>query len=79
MSNLKFGKLDIGRYPKEGQQFRINTHPMSKQIPSISVFKGGVQVNRRPSVGSNSRVIPFVFSEVKIFKKTLKIYFLKIN
>lgn len=40
---------------------------MSKQIPSISVFKGGVQVERRPRVGPNSRAIPFVFNEVLLF------------
>ncbi|KAI1721438.1 thioredoxin domain-containing protein [Ditylenchus destructor] len=63
LHNLKFAKVDVGKYPKEGEHFRLNTHPMSKQIPSISVFKGGVQINRRPAIGQNSRVILFVFNE----------------
>ncbi|KAI1729122.1 thioredoxin domain-containing protein [Ditylenchus destructor] len=63
LHNLKFAKVDVGKYPKEGEHFRLNTHPMSKQIPSISVFKGGVQINRRPAIGANSRVISFVFNE----------------
>uniref|UniRef100_A0A915EHY3 Mitochondrial import receptor subunit TOM7 homolog n=1 Tax=Ditylenchus dipsaci TaxID=166011 RepID=A0A915EHY3_9BILA len=63
LPNLKFGKFDVGKYAKEGeQQFRINTHPMSKQIPSIAIFKEGKQVDRRPMV-ANSKAIPFVFSE----------------
>ncbi len=61
---MRFGKLDVGRYPKEAEHFRINNHPLSKQLPSISIFKEGVQVERRPAVGSNSRAVPFVFTEV---------------
>jgi len=63
LSNLKFGKLDVGKYAKEAERFRINAHPMSKQLPSIAIFKDGVQVNRRPLVGPNQRAIPFVFNE----------------
>jgi len=63
LPNLRFGKYDVGKYSKEGeQQFRINTHPMSKQIPSISLFKNGVQINRRPTV-TNNKAVPFIFSE----------------
>jgi len=62
LPNLKFGKLDVGKYPREGERFRINTHVSSKQIPSISLFRGGTQFERRPSV-KNDRAIPFVFSK----------------
>lgn len=64
LNNLRFGKINVGRYPKEGERFRINTHPMSKQLPSISIFRNGIQENRRPAVGSNQRIIPFAFTEV---------------
>jgi hypothetical protein len=60
---LRFAKLDVGRYPKEGERFRINTHVMSKQLPSIAVIRGGKQINRRPVIGSNHRAIPFKFTE----------------
>ncbi|CAD5216130.1 unnamed protein product [Bursaphelenchus okinawaensis] len=63
LPNLRFAKLDVGRYPKEGERFRINTHALSKQLPSISVIKSGQQVNRRPMIGENKRAIPFKFTE----------------
>jgi len=61
LPNLKFGKLDVGKYPTEGERFRINTHVQSKQIPSISIFRGGEQIDRRPLV-EKARAIPFVFT-----------------
>jgi hypothetical protein len=64
LPNLRFGKLDVGRYSKEAEHFRINNHPMSKQLPSISLFKNGTQVDRRPAVGDNNRAVPFLFTEV---------------
>ncbi|KAI6240877.1 Thioredoxin-related transmembrane protein 2-like protein [Aphelenchoides fujianensis] len=63
LPNLRFAKLDVGRYPKEGERFRINTHVMSKQLPSVSVIRGGKQVNRRPVIGSDHRAVPFKFTE----------------
>ncbi|KAH7731550.1 Protein C35D10.10 [Aphelenchoides avenae] len=63
LSNLKFAKLDVGKYPNAAVKFLINTHPTSKQLPSIAIFKNGKQVDRRPLIGSNRRAIPFVFSE----------------
>lgn len=66
LPNLKFAKLDVGRYPKEGERFRINTHVMSKQLPSIAVIRQGKQITRRPVIGANHRAIPFKFTEVKL-------------
>lgn len=66
LPNLQFVKLDVGRYPKEGERFRINTHVLSKQLPSISVIRHGKQVNRRPTIGSNQRAIPFKFTEARV-------------
>uniref|UniRef100_A0AC34Q650 Thioredoxin domain-containing protein n=1 Tax=Panagrolaimus sp. JU765 TaxID=591449 RepID=A0AC34Q650_9BILA len=63
LPNLRFGKLDVGRYAKEGDRFRINTHPTSRQLPTIAVFKNGEQIIRRPTIGQNKRAIPFVFTE----------------
>ncbi|KAI6215147.1 hypothetical protein M3Y94_00351100 [Aphelenchoides besseyi] len=63
LPNLRFAKLDVGRYPKEGERFRINTHVMSKQLPSVSVVRAGKQVNRRPVIGSDHRAVPFKFTE----------------
>lgn len=53
----------MGRYPKEGERFRINTHALSKQLPSVSVIRQGQQVDRRPVIGANKRAVPFKFTE----------------
>ncbi|TMS40024.1 hypothetical protein L596_006461 [Steinernema carpocapsae] len=63
LPNLKFGKLDVGKYPKEAERFRVNTHPSSRQLPTISVFgTDGKEIRRRPLINKNGRAIPFVFS-----------------
>ncbi|KAK0398937.1 hypothetical protein QR680_002819 [Steinernema hermaphroditum] len=63
LPNLKFGKLDVGKFPKEAERFRINTHPSSRQLPTMSVFgPDGVEQRRRPLISKNGRAIPFVFS-----------------
>ncbi|CAB3402507.1 unnamed protein product [Caenorhabditis bovis] len=63
LPNLRFGKLDIGRWPKEGERFCVNSHPMSRQLPTICVFKDAKEISRRPLVNENRRAVPFVFSE----------------
>lgn len=63
LPHLKFAKLDIGRWPKEGERFRVNAHPMSRQLPTVCVFKDAKEISRRPLVNENRRAVPFVFSE----------------
>ncbi|VDM84743.1 unnamed protein product, partial [Strongylus vulgaris] len=63
LPNLRFGKLDIGRWPKEAERFRVNAHPTSRQLPTICVFKDAKELKRRPLVNDKMRAIPFVFNE----------------
>ncbi|CAD6188067.1 unnamed protein product [Caenorhabditis auriculariae] len=63
LPNLRFAKLDVGRYPKEGERFRVNSNPMSRQLPTICVYKDGKEISRRPLVNENHRAVPFVFSQ----------------
>jgi len=63
LPNLRFGKLDVGRFKQEADRFRINVHPTSKQLPTVSLFREGKEVRRRPMIGGGGRAIPFVFSE----------------
>nr|CAD2156976.1 unnamed protein product [Meloidogyne enterolobii] len=66
LPNLRFGKLDVGRFPKEAEHFRINCSATSRQLPTFSCFKGGIQTERRPLIGTNGKAIPFVFTEQNI-------------
>ncbi|CAI4228942.1 unnamed protein product [Auanema sp. JU1783] len=63
LPNLKFGKLDLGRSPKEAERFRVNAHPTSRQLPTVSLYSEGKEVRRRPVVNEKRRAVPFVFSK----------------
>ncbi|KAL3086942.1 hypothetical protein niasHT_021806 [Heterodera trifolii] len=62
LPNLRFGKLDVGKHPKEGDHFRVNGHASSKQLPTVALFRNGVQTERRPLV-QQRRAVPFIFNE----------------
>ncbi|PAV55919.1 hypothetical protein WR25_02759 isoform C [Diploscapter pachys] len=74
LPNLKFGKLDVSRWAKEGERFRVNSHPSSRQLPTVCVFKDAKEVLRRPVVNENRRAVPFVFNEVGDLWFTLFIF-----
>ncbi|RCN30928.1 thioredoxin [Ancylostoma caninum] len=63
LPNLRFGKLDVGRWPKEAERFRVNAHPTSRQLPTICVFRDAKELKRRPLVNESRRAIPFVFNQ----------------
>lgn len=62
--NLKFGKLDIIRYPQFGSQFNIDTSGWSKQLPTLILFRKGRELVRRPALINNPKksVQKFVFN-----------------
>uniref|UniRef100_A0A0R3RSM9 Thioredoxin domain-containing protein n=1 Tax=Elaeophora elaphi TaxID=1147741 RepID=A0A0R3RSM9_9BILA len=62
LPNLRFAKLDVGKWSQEANRFRINIHPTSRQLPTISLFKEGKEAQRRPAV-HNRRALPFVFTK----------------
>ncbi|KAN0040302.1 hypothetical protein ACTA71_012192 [Dictyostelium dimigraforme] len=45
---INFGKIDIGRWKSIAYEYDINDSVSSKQIPSIILFKNGVEVSRMP-------------------------------
>lgn len=58
---LRFGKIDVGKYDKFAKEYCISTSPMSKQLPTIMVFEGGMMKKRRPEV-LNKKLVKFSFS-----------------
>lgn len=64
MDNLKFGKLDVGRHPDVAAKYRINDSSKSKQLPTLILFKQGKEVDRRPYIDRNNKLVHFVFSIV---------------
>lgn len=63
LDNLKFGKVDVGRYPDAGQKYYVNDGSMSKQLPTVILFKEGREVTRRPNADSKGKLVKFLFSE----------------
>ena len=47
---LKFGKVDIGRWPYVGDQHQISTSATSNQLPTLILFQDGKEVARIPHV-----------------------------
>ncbi|KAJ8984106.1 hypothetical protein NQ317_017315 [Molorchus minor] len=68
LSNLKFGKVDVGRYPEAGKKYHVDSGSLSRQLPTIILFQEGKEVIRRPMADSKGKLIKFVFSEENIQK-----------
>lgn len=66
LSNLKFGKIDIGRYPDAAKDYRISDSSFSKQLPTLILFQDGKEVLRRPTADSKGKIMKFLFSDDNI-------------
>jgi thiol-disulfide isomerase/thioredoxin len=62
LDNLKFGKIDVGRYPDVAKKYLVDTSAWSKQLPTVILFQNGKEIRRRPAVDSKGKVkVKFVF------------------
>lgn len=66
LDNLKFGKVDIGRYPDAGAKYHISDASTSKQLPTVILFKDGKEIERRPHADHKGKLVKFLFSMVYI-------------
>lgn len=62
LENLRFGKIDVTRNPEAAEKYRINTSALSRQLPTLVMFKDGKAVMRRPTVDSKSKLVKFNFT-----------------
>lgn len=62
LDNLKFGKMDIGRYPDAGVKYHVSDASTSKQLPTLILFKEGKEVERRPYADHKGKLVKFLFS-----------------
>lgn len=65
---LRFGKLDAGRFPEFAKKHGINASTMSKQLPTIVVYKNGKPNDWRPMIGSNKKFLKYSFTEENIIR-----------
>jgi len=64
LENLKFGKVDVGRYPDAAAKYHISDASTSKQLPTLIFFKDGKEVERRPYASNKGKLVKFLFSLV---------------
>ncbi|XP_022225882.2 thioredoxin-related transmembrane protein 2 homolog [Drosophila obscura] len=60
--HLRFGKIDIGRFPDVAQKYRISDSSFSRQLPTVVLFQQGKEVDRRPCVDNKGKLQKFFFS-----------------
>ena len=63
---MKFGKIDVGRYPDAAKMYGISDSSTSKQLPTVILFKHGEEITRRPAVDSKGKIARFFFTAVSI-------------
>ncbi|XP_053548311.1 thioredoxin-related transmembrane protein 2 [Bombina bombina] len=66
---LKFGKVDIGRYPDVSTKFNVSTSPLSKQLPTLILFQGGREILRRPQVDKKGRAVSWSFTQENVIRE----------
>uniref|UniRef100_A0A1B0ATX1 Thioredoxin domain-containing protein n=1 Tax=Glossina palpalis gambiensis TaxID=67801 RepID=A0A1B0ATX1_9MUSC len=59
---LKLGKFDIGRFPEIAEKYRISDSSLSRQLPTVILFKNGKEVERHPKVDAKGKLLKFFFS-----------------
>lgn len=64
---MKFGKIDISRYPDAAKKFYINDSALSLQLPTVIMFQNGEETFRRPLLDSKGKAYKFFFTGVCIF------------
>ena len=64
LDNLRFGKVDVSRCPNVAAKYKVNTSFMSKQLPTVILFRDGRECDRRPLVSDNGRLVKFAFNFV---------------
>ena len=66
LENLRFGKIDLARNEETAKQFKINTSTLSKQLPTLILFRNGREVMRRPVVNNSLKLVKFNMNFVSI-------------
>ena len=47
LPNLKFGKVDVGRFADVAEEYHINTSSLSRQLPTLIMFQVSFQLSVR--------------------------------
>lgn len=64
--DLRFGKLDVGRWPHLAEKHKVSVGVTSKQLPTIALFQGGDELGRIPHVFEDGKISKPRFTEKHI-------------
>lgn len=62
LPNLRFGKVDVGRFADIAAEYHINTSALSRQLPTVIMFQDGKEYGRVPAI-VNGKIQKFFFKE----------------
>jgi len=71
LDNLKYGKIDVTRYPDVAAQYKIDVSALkqSHQLPTLILFENGKEKMRKPYIDIlGKKVIPYSFTEQNVMK-----------
>lgn len=63
LENLRFGKVDVGRFPSVGQKHYVSDSSLSRQLPSVICFRNGKEILRRPCADVKGKLQKFFFAK----------------
>jgi len=66
LPTLKWGKVDVGRHQDVAQAHHINITPLSLQLPTIAIYRGGKLLMRRPTTDEKNKFQRFYFTSDNI-------------
>ncbi|XP_059815831.1 thioredoxin-related transmembrane protein 2-like, partial [Hypanus sabinus] len=62
LTTVRVLALSPGRY-------KVNTSPLSKQLPTLILFQGGKEMVRRPQIDKKGRAVAWTFSEENVIRE----------
>jgi len=68
LDNLKFGKIDVSRYPDIAEKYNVNAGALSRQLPTVILFQDGKETERRP-IPTKHMTMKFNFTRDNMIKE----------
>lgn len=66
---LHFAEIDVGRFQNIAKKYSIETRTMiSRQLPTVILFKGGAEMKRLPSFQANKTILKTLMTGRAIFE-----------
>jgi len=65
---MKCLQVDVKKWPEVARSRNINISPSSQQLPTLILFKNGVEVRRMPTWTTNHKIVAPTFSEKSVIE-----------